>query len=894
MVATLRNPRGGHRSRRRPVSPGLSQAEDNRIDSILATNPYAWYSAEYGQPKNVSYVQVDSATSGDGITMPDSINLDLTGDLEFVCRVKAVDWSSGAPQTLAAKYFSTGNQRAYRLFISATGVVSVAVSADGTALLNSAITPSVALVDNVWQWIKVTLDVDDGAGNRVARLFTAADQPEEPSSWTANGTDTDVGVAAAHFNSTAPLEIGLFNNTFEPFNGQVSRMILRDGIDGEVVADFDARKCYLDGYISDGLEYGTSPNKYIPIFRRSGDKITAPDASHLDITGDLEIVLRKQYTNISGTAVLIRKTIALGDQRAYQVYFTGGIPRLEISTTGIDTPTANPGAADPNGVGVTSWFKVTRRQADGVVQFFAAADTGSSSIEPSVWTQFGTDQVVAAGSAIFNSTAFLAIGDSELGANPIGAKIYRAIVRNGIGGQTVADFNASLSTPFGYVDAYGNPWSVAVPKLKANWTLTVPKVYDRSANLRAPLVFGLGTNQPKALPYMGLPGMYLPSGNGAQFADEGLFSSLDPSLTSPDITIEFQVTPQAGGAGGFVKLTTADTLVVEALSNGTVLTRVHDGGSGKTYGNVAIPYWFSRVPIWIRVFIDIDNGAGGTTVYHSASLDGNSWYMFHSQAQASSLTYRTDGYRARFGLCNSGSPAPVDAIFHKLRVYFNSTLISNFNANACGQSGYTDQATGKAWTISRATSGRKGVVQSPAANSARAQILHGVDDYSIAPAASVPAFGTVGQGTLMAIQRKWGTLGTNDRVLDNKANATSTTVGVLMRSGGVDATDLVAAIADGAVAASAPLVASLVAGTKQALGLRIEAANISSFVNNTESGNSSRAAVTATIDSGLPMYIGAQAGTTEFSDKEFEEYLTWNTPLTPAQRASIVSLLVGV
>jgi len=85
-------------------------------------------------------------------------------------------------------------------------------------------------------WIRVTLDVNNGAGESDTKFFTSGDGVI----WTQLGvTRTTVGVTSI-FNSTTPLRIsGQDGTEFNPLAGSVYYAEVRNGIDGPVVASFD-------------------------------------------------------------------------------------------------------------------------------------------------------------------------------------------------------------------------------------------------------------------------------------------------------------------------------------------------------------------------------------------------------------------------------------------------------------------------------------------------------------------------------------------------------------------------------------------------------------------------------------------------------------------------------
>lgn len=77
-------------------------------------------------------------------------------------------------------------------------------------------------------------------------------------------------------------------------------------------------------------------------------------------------------------------------------------------------------------------------------------------------TRFRSSANTSSGTAIFASTANLTLGSFNNGSgDPMSGRLYRVIVRNGIGGTVVADFNAATAAGrSSYDDAYGNTWLI--------------------------------------------------------------------------------------------------------------------------------------------------------------------------------------------------------------------------------------------------------------------------------------------------------------------------------------------------------------------------------------------------------------------------------------------------
>ena len=125
----------------------------------------------------------------------------------------------------------------------------------------------------------------------------------------------------------------------------------------------------------------------------------------------------------------------------------GGYPYLVTSTTGSDSISANSSVPVGFSAGQTGWVKATFDVDNGAggktARFYTAPDQVD---EPSSWTELGTAQTSAGTTSIYSSNSQLEIGSNLIGGSPATGTIYRAIVRNGIGGTTVFDANFATQT----------------------------------------------------------------------------------------------------------------------------------------------------------------------------------------------------------------------------------------------------------------------------------------------------------------------------------------------------------------------------------------------------------------------------------------------------------------
>ncbi|MFJ2438466.1 carbohydrate binding domain-containing protein [Streptomyces anulatus] len=180
-----------------------------------------------------SYLRLEGNTSSYART-PDAAALDITGDIDL--RVEATcDWWAVPVQTLLGKWVSATAQRSYMLRLE-NGVVNLSWSVDGTvwyfaSQLLPALPKRAAL--------RATLDVNNGAGGYTARFYWAASLS---GTWTPLGDPLSSTPTMSIYAGTAPLEVAPVAATgWAPVRGRVHRAEVRNGINGPLVADFDAR-----------------------------------------------------------------------------------------------------------------------------------------------------------------------------------------------------------------------------------------------------------------------------------------------------------------------------------------------------------------------------------------------------------------------------------------------------------------------------------------------------------------------------------------------------------------------------------------------------------------------------------------------------------------------------
>lgn len=239
-------------------------------------------------------------------------------------------------------------------------------------------------------------------------------------------------------------------------------------LSGRIIPNRGVMGSPWDAYLGTSPTTPGSADPTVPVFSgpravrlpgANGNYVSAPTSTALSVTGDLDLVARVALTD--WTPATIQMFVAKHNGSPLRSYhlrlLTSGALDLMVSPDGSTWTSAVSTSPVAAAADEAKWVRATWRQSDGRVQFFTAANQDA---EPTAWTQLGSDRSIAAG-ACFASTAPLELGSRSVGTSePLTGYVHRAIVRNGIGGTTVADFDARMCGHTGYTDAYGNAWTV--------------------------------------------------------------------------------------------------------------------------------------------------------------------------------------------------------------------------------------------------------------------------------------------------------------------------------------------------------------------------------------------------------------------------------------------------
>lgn len=176
-----------------------------------------------------------SGASGNYVSAPDSAALDITGDIDLIWHGALDNWNTGAVQALVGKYNATGNQRSFLFYVDVSGDLTMQWSTNGNAGGPKAyVNASSVLTNGEAIWLRATLDVDNGASGWTVRFYHSSDGVK----WSQiSSTQTSTPASSIH-SGTSPLEIGTYESGLGLAAGTVRRAIVKDGIDGTVVADW--------------------------------------------------------------------------------------------------------------------------------------------------------------------------------------------------------------------------------------------------------------------------------------------------------------------------------------------------------------------------------------------------------------------------------------------------------------------------------------------------------------------------------------------------------------------------------------------------------------------------------------------------------------------------------
>ena len=416
------------------------------------------------QPKYLGYDGDNygylNGVSGNYFSTPDSAAVSITGDLDLRVYVAADDYTPAAIGALLNKMFADG-QRSYDFYLNAAGTLALRWSEDGTALKSKTSTAAVPTTDRAGVWLRVTLDVDNGAGGNDGKFYTSSDG----STWTQLGSTVTTAGVTSIYDGTSQVSVGNDPPNLRVFSGKIYQAQIYDGIDGTLAAEFNADDYPLSGG-STFFDGASTPA--LVLDGTSGNYASAPDSAALSITGDIDLRVDVALNNWvpAGLGVFIAKDGSSNRDYNFFIDFAGRL-RFMYTTDGLSLRMTYSSVATGFADFSRNWVRVTYASASGKVNFYTSSDG-------STWTQLGSEQTILSG-AIHDGTAALGVGDATI-SNPSVGKIYRAQVYDGIDGTLAfdADFSAQGSNTTSFTESSANAATVTLngnAHIGPRWTI---------------------------------------------------------------------------------------------------------------------------------------------------------------------------------------------------------------------------------------------------------------------------------------------------------------------------------------------------------------------------------------------------------------------------------------
>ncbi|MFJ3597893.1 hypothetical protein ACIPRU_15420 [Streptomyces sp. NPDC090126] len=201
------------------------------------------------------------------------------------------------------------------------------------------------------------------------------------------------------------------------------------------------------------------PESYLRVEGNTSSYARTPDTAALDITGDIELRVEATADWYGTTSqALLGKWDSGGNRRSYLLRIINGLIILNWSTAGTSTLFAQQVLpALPKRAALRATLDVNNGAGGFTATFYWAATMDGP------WTQIGDTLGTTPATSIYSGTAPLEVAPILAnGVTPLKGRVYRAEVRNGIGGTVVAAFDAR-SQPEGtttWVDTAGRTWTL--------------------------------------------------------------------------------------------------------------------------------------------------------------------------------------------------------------------------------------------------------------------------------------------------------------------------------------------------------------------------------------------------------------------------------------------------
>lgn len=174
------------------------------------------------------YLDIPNNTAGQYADTPDAAANQIAGDLEYQFRGSFSDWTPGSLVVPFGKWTSS-----WRMRIQTSGVLTATNQNGGQISTNS--TVGTGLTDDEVNWIKITQDVDNGAGGNDIKFYLGGTGTSP--SYTQLGDTVTTGSTITR-DTGGNVQIGRTSTPVYP--GKYYELKVYDGIDGTLKVHFNA------------------------------------------------------------------------------------------------------------------------------------------------------------------------------------------------------------------------------------------------------------------------------------------------------------------------------------------------------------------------------------------------------------------------------------------------------------------------------------------------------------------------------------------------------------------------------------------------------------------------------------------------------------------------------
>lgn len=239
----------------KPANPTVTALADSPFYNVEACAPYVdeldgavgWVEIQRVDCPVGGYLTLTD--SGDSYASAPTPSGTPPVDLELIIQVGRDDnWRPSSEQTLASRYLTTGDQRAWRLGLDEDGRLILSWSTDGTSTLEFATATATVPVDPFGNaWVRARMTSDSGG----VWLVEYATRDDESSPWVAIGDPLVGGTPFPLFNSTADYLVGAYMaaTPLNRWEGRIYLAEVRSGPDGVLLLNPDFTN-HLDGTTS--------------------------------------------------------------------------------------------------------------------------------------------------------------------------------------------------------------------------------------------------------------------------------------------------------------------------------------------------------------------------------------------------------------------------------------------------------------------------------------------------------------------------------------------------------------------------------------------------------------------------------------------------------------------